>query len=66
MNISEFEIDLTPTFREATAISLAVIEAYAAHENPSKELRQAYEDSRAELMKYADELDRLKSKQEGN
>lgn len=54
-------IDLTPTFREATAICIAVIENYASQENPSPELRKAYDDCRAELMGYADNLDRIKA-----
>lgn len=49
------EIDLTPTFVEATAIALAVIE------NTTNEKAKAK--ARAELFRYAGELDRLASLQ---
>jgi hypothetical protein len=53
-------IDLTPTFEEATAISIAVIENFARNENPNFAQVQAMRDAKAELMRYGRELDRLK------
>lgn len=52
MSTSRF-IDVTPTFEEATAIALAVIEA------TSNESAKAH--AREELFRYARELDRLKA-----
>ena len=56
-------IDLTPTFAEATAICIAVIEhaasASANHPDLSRLMKSA-DNSKIELMRYAAELDRLK------
>lgn len=45
-------IDLTPTFAEATAICIAILER---SDNPD-----ARRDAKLELMRYAEELDRLR------
>lgn len=50
-NPDRVTIDLTPTFEEATAIALAVIEA--------TNNEQAKAQAREELFRYARELDRL-------
>lgn len=53
-------IDMTPTFKEATAICIAVIENFASTDNPTIELARAKDDATKELLRYAGELDRLK------
>lgn len=56
-------IDLTPTFAEATAICIAVIEHAASVSVNHPDLRRllkSSEDSKLELLRYAAELDRLK------
>lgn len=54
-------IDMTPTFREATAICIGVLENCAAQDRPSAALLKAAQDCKVELMRYAAELDRLKA-----
>jgi hypothetical protein len=56
-------IDLTPTFAEATAICIAVIEncsAQAAAGGGSMQLSKAAEDCKKELLRYAGILDNMK------